>query len=69
MPLWVCAVQLLFAAVLLFVIRNPAPVMQLEARINVIDTTAESAALVVHIPLSNIAVAATGKEIANEQPM
>jgi len=66
-PLWISLAQLAFAAVLLYVVRNPAPVQALEANLN--QTTDQPAAITLHIPISNVAVAATEPNPHNKQPM
>ena len=66
-PLWISLAQLVFAAILLYAIRNPAPLHQLEASLE--RSTKPEATITVNIPVSNVAVAATGNDILNKQPM
>lgn len=66
-PLWISAARLLFAAMLLYVIRNPAPMQQLEASLQ--TTTDLPAALILNIPVSNVAVAATEQKTLDNKPM
>lgn len=65
-PLWLSALQLVFAALLLYIIRNPAPIYQLEMSLHQDDKPAR---MIVNLPMGNVAVAATQQELTAKQPM
>ena len=64
-PLWLAMAQLVFAAVLLYVIRNP---VSLEG-LSTYAKQSESPAIVINIPLSTVAVAAPVKSKTGELPL
>jgi hypothetical protein len=66
-PLWISFAQLMFAALLLYVIRNPAPIQELEASLQAAKE--DPAAMIVNIPVSSVAIAANGREVIGKQPM
>lgn len=66
-PLWLAFAQLLFAAVLLYVIRNPVSVESLSTYAQ--RPTAPTPAIIINIPLSTVAVAAPVKPKYGKLPM
>ena len=65
-PAWKSAALLMFAALLLFAIKNPIVLYQLEASVQ--PKSAEPS-LIIHIPVSNVAVASPVQRVAAEQSM
>ncbi len=65
-PAWLALAQLLFAAVLLYVIRNPVP---LETTTAFITREKPPPPITIRVPLSTVAVAAPTKQKIGEVPM
>jgi hypothetical protein len=65
-PAWKTAALLMFAALLLFAIKNPIVLHQLEASVQ--PKSAEPS-LIIQIPVSNVAVASTIQGVVAEQSM
>ncbi len=65
-PVWLSALLLAFAALLLYAIKNPVLLHELEASLQL--KKAEPS-LVIRIPVSNVAVAATIQSVVAEQSM
>ena len=65
-PVWVPALQLIFAALLLYAIKNPIMLHEFDASLQVTDN---EPSLIIQIPVSNVAVAATLQSTVVEQSM
>ena len=66
-PLWLALAQLMFAAVLLYAIRNPITLEQVSSY--VFQNKQPEPAIIINIPLSTVAVAAPVKQKPSEIPM
>lgn len=66
-PIWLALAQLLFAAVLLYVIRNPVATESTTSY--ALEENPPKPAFVISIPLSTVAVAAPAKQKPGEVPM
>lgn len=65
-PIWLSALLLAFAATLLFAIKNPVLLHEFEASLQL---NKGEPSLVIRIPVSNVAVAATIQSVVAEQSM
>ncbi len=65
-PIWVPALQLIFAAMLLYAIKNPLMLQEFDASLQLTD---KQPSLIIQIPVSNVAVAATLQSRTSEHSM